>query len=91
MDKIKELVSQMTNDVFAVHCKWAINFLEKREFAYAAGMFSVLLEECLMIGNKISEEKYRQLHKELEQLVLKFISDEENQENKIEKEKDNEV
>lgn len=76
MDKVKEIVSQMTDDVFAVHCKWAINFLEKKEFAFAAGMFSVLLEECLMIGNKLSREKYEQLHSELEQLILKFCDDE---------------
>jgi len=76
MDKIKELVSQMTNDVFAVHCKWAVDFVEKKQFAFAAGMFSILLEECLMVGNKLSREKYEQLHSELEQLILKFCNDE---------------
>ena len=82
MDKVKEIVSQMTDDVFAVHCKWAIDLVEKKEFAFAAGMFSILLEECLMIGNKLSKEKYEQLHSELEQLILKFCDDENETENK---------
>lgn len=82
MDKVKEIVSQMTDDVFAVHCKWAIDFVEKKEFAFAAGMFSILLEECLMVGNKFSKYKYEQLHSELEQLVLKFCNDDNKTENK---------
>lgn len=82
MDKVKELVSQMTNDVFSIHFKWAIDLVEKKEFAFAAGMFSILLEECLMAGNKLSIEKYEQLHSELEKLILKFCDNENETENK---------
>lgn len=63
-DHIKALVSG---------CLSAIKLVEKNELAYAAGMFSYLLQETLYHGISMTEEQYQSFHSELERLVCKYI------------------
>lgn len=54
-------------------CLSAMKLVEKNELAYAAGMFSYLLEETLYHGISMTEEQYQSFRSELEQLVCKYI------------------
>lgn len=65
-DHIKALVSG---------CLSAIELVKKNELAYAAGMFSYLLQETLYYGIRMTEEQYQAFHSELEQLVCKYIDE----------------
>jgi predicted Zn-dependent peptidase len=65
-DHIKALVSG---------CLSAMKLVEKNELAYAAGMFSCLLEETLYHGTGMTEEQYQAFRSELEQLVCKYIDE----------------
>lgn len=65
-DHVKALVSG---------CLSAMKLVEKNELAYAAGMFSYLLEETLYNGISMTEEQYQSFRSELEQLVCKYIDD----------------
>lgn len=65
-DHIKALVSG---------CLSAIELVKKNELAYAAGMFSYLLEETLYHGISMTEEQYQAFRSALEQLVCKYIDE----------------
>ena len=65
-DHLKALVSG---------CLSAIELVKKNELAYAAGMFSCLLEETLYHGTGMTDEQYQAFRSELEQLVCKYIDE----------------